>query len=183
MARCERCGQEGPDEQLVAIPHYRICAACDRALGGKIAQGVRRGMPRGTESDFLSRVLLGGAPSRDTPPSRIDINPADEPAPGGETAAMVEYEGKTFRADDRIRIRLRAGTFKPHETGHRAEVDAAAGRTGRVCCFVRRGDGPAFILARIRWDRQAWDLCRGSGSVTLEEFEATIHVDYLEVTP
>jgi len=42
--------------------------------------------------------------------------------------------------------------------------------------------GPAFILARIRWDRQAWDLWRRSGSVTLDEFETTIHVDYLEVT-
>jgi len=183
MGQCERCGKECPDEQLVAIPHYRICAACDAALGQKIVKGLPAS-PRGEDDDPFLSVFRSGTGGRADPAAvgRLsDINPPDVPATDGETADSVVYQGATFRAGDRIRVRLRAGTFKPRETGYPREVVVGAGRTGEVVCFVRRGNGPAFILARVRWDRQAWPVYRSGGTVALEPFEATIHVDYLEV--
>jgi hypothetical protein len=74
----------------------------------------------------------------------------------------------------RVRVKSRSGTFKPAETGHITDVNVTAGKTGVVVQEIGE-------IVRIRFDAQAWEEFPPNGvTVDLEEFEATIHVSYLE---
>ena len=95
---------------------------------------------------------------------------------GGAGPKAVAWDGR-FDAGDRVRIKSRAGTFKPDETGHATDVNANPGRTGTV---VR----PIGELALIRFDPQTWDEFPPTGAtVDLKEFEATIHTSFLQPAP
>ena len=87
----------------------------------------------------------------------------------GAPAKVVDV----FAPGARVKITSRSGTFKPVDTGHGAEVNGAAGKTGSV--VSKLGES-----VRIRFDAQAWDEFPPSGiTVELEPFEATVHVSYL----
>lgn len=82
--------------------------------------------------------------------------------------------GDVFAPGARVRVKSRSGTFKPSETGHLAEVNVTAGKTG----VVVQGIGE---IARVRFDAQMWEEFPPTGAmVQLKEFEATIHVSYLQ---
>lgn len=112
---------------------------------------------------------------------------ASQPA----TPPVVTWRDKTFRAGDRVRIFKWAGTFKPDETGYRAQVDAAHGETGIVLRGERRVDSlhldvdpkEPIQIVRVRWDAQRWKVNLKEEWVTLPPFEATIHVEHLELAP
>ena len=111
-------------------------------------------------------------------------------AAAGRVHSMVTWEDQTFQSGDRIRIVRRAGTFKPHETGFSAEIEAGPGRTGTVLAGERRVSNDHMTIApaepiqivRVRWDAQRWTVSGRAESVQLAEFDATIHVSYLETT-
>jgi hypothetical protein len=109
----------------------------------------------------------------------------------------VSWKGKEFKRGDTIRITSWAGTFKPAETGHPIEIDASAGHVGIIIRGEKR-QGESYFnstpnepiqIVRVRWLPQKWtqDTEGTEGeentakTVSLGEFEATIHVDYLEV--
>lgn len=104
-------------------------------------------------------------------------------------APVVTWEGKTFRAGDTVRIFKWAGTFKPAETGYPQEIDAAPYRTGIVLRGEKRKDSwhldidpsEPIQIVRVRWHRQSWKVNGRDQTILLGEFEATIHVDHLEV--
>ena len=104
---------------------------------------------------------------------------------------IVTWEGKTFRAGDTVRIFKWAGTFKPSETGYPDEIDAGPFRTGVVLRGEKRKDSwhldidpsEPIQIVRVRWHRQTWKVNLKDQTITLGEFEATIHADHLEVMP
>lgn len=106
----------------------------------------------------------------------------------------IVYKGKEYRIGDRVRIVFRAGTFKPVETGHKNEIGARAGHTGTILnaetfVFSKRLQqllnvklSPQSLqLANVKWDPQEWTDDKTKELVTLPEFNASIHPDYLEV--
>ena len=99
---------------------------------------------------------------------------------------VVVFEGVTVRAGDPVRIRKRAGTFKPAETGHGVEVVAEAGRTGVALGGVqRKGFGDETIrVVMVRFDPQVWrEWPNPMDEAALPAFEATIHIEHIEVVP
>ena len=106
-------------------------------------------------------------------------------------APIVTWRGKTIRKGDTVRIYKWAGTFKPDETGYPHEIDAAPYRTGIVLGGEQRQNtfhldiDPAepIQIVRVRWHRQSWKVNGRDQTIELGEFEATIHVDHLEVRP
>lgn len=97
---------------------------------------------------------------------------------------VVVFEGVTVRAGDHVRIRKRAGTFKPGETGHSVEVVAEAGRTGVALGGVRReGFGDETIrVVLVRFDPQVWrEWPNPMDEAALSAFEATIHIEHIAV--
>ena len=104
-------------------------------------------------------------------------------------AVEVVWQGREFRRGDRVRVTSWAGTIKPDESGHPAELNADAGRTGTVIRGAKRQatsyfkpdpDEPIQILL-VKWDRQTWTENGTAKRVTLGVFESTIHADYLKV--
>ena len=74
----------------------------------------------------------------------------------------------------RVRVKSRSGTFKPGDTGHTTEVNVTAGKTGTV--VQELGES-----IRVRFDAQTWDEFPPTGAtVGLPEFEATLHISYLQ---
>ncbi len=70
-----------------------------------------------------------------------------EPKANGEAASKkrqatraveVVWQGRKFRRGDRVRVTSWAGTIKPDESGHPAELNADAGRTGTVIRGAKR---------------------------------------------
>lgn len=122
---------------------------------------------------------------------RQEQRPAPPPTPSApvDPEKMVIWDGRVFRQGDRVRIMKWAGTIKPEETGHSAEIHAKSGHTGvvlrgerRVETFYRPGDAEEPIqIVRVRWDPQEWKEFGRDRSVKLGAFESTIHVSYLEV--
>jgi hypothetical protein len=118
--------------------------------------------------------------------------PAEKPteAPEYTHHPRVEWKGFTFMAGQKVRIETRAGTFKPVDTGAAVEVEAKPGHVGVVLGGEARKAGGGFApppndpiqILRVRWLPQVWSAQSGE-SVTLGEFEATIHADYLRTTP
>jgi hypothetical protein len=104
---------------------------------------------------------------------------------------IVQWEGKTFRAGDTVRIFKWAGTFKPSETAYPDEIDAAPFRTGVVLRGEKRKDSlhldidaaEPIQIVRVRWHRQMWKVNLKDQTILLGEFEATIHADHIEVLP
>lgn len=87
-----------------------------------------------------------------------------------ETSAFVDLMGPGAS----VRVKSRSGTFKPEETGHAAEVNVTAGKTGVIVQTFGE-------IARVRFDAQTWDEYPPTGAtVHLSAFEATIHRSYLE---
>ena len=92
--------------------------------------------------------------------------------------ADATWEGRAFHKGDVVRITNWAGTFKPQETGNSNEVDADYGHTG----ILLSGTGAdSKQIVKIRWSPQKWKINGQDRWVELPQFEATIHVSYLEV--
>ena len=103
-------------------------------------------------------------------------------------SAEATWEGRSFQKGDVVRVINWAGTFKPNETGSQEEVDADYGHTGIVLSGERRTKSASakastepVQIVRIRWAPQKWKVNGQDRWVELAEFEATIHVSYLEV--
>ena len=100
----------------------------------------------------------------------------------------VTWEGKTFRAGDRVRLAAWAGTVKPDENPARLELDAGPGQTGVIVRGeVRRaedqseaGAAEPLQIVRVRWAAQRWKV-NGGDWIEVPEFQSTVHVTYLEV--
>ncbi len=102
--------------------------------------------------------------------------PAPAPTPGLETPGpdADAAPGGIIAPGARVRVKSRSGTFKPAGTGHTAEVNVTSGKTGTV--VQKLGES-----IRVRFDAQTWDEFPPTGAtVELKEFEATLHVSYLE---
>ena len=98
--------------------------------------------------------------------------PAPAVAPAQEEAATSNI----IAPGARVRVKSRSGTFKPAETGHTTEVNVTAGKTGTV--VQELGE-----ITRVRFDAQTWDEFPPTGAtVDLPEFEATLHMSYLQAT-
>lgn len=103
--------------------------------------------------------------------------------------SVVVWEGQTFRRGDRVRIAKWAGTFKPAETGAAMEVQAAGGQVGvlvggekrKSTDYLRIDPNEPMQIVRVRWLPQRWKESDRERWLDLPEFEATIHVSYLEV--
>ncbi len=106
----------------------------------------------------------------------------------------VRFEGRVWRAGDRVQLASRAGTFKPADTGYAIEVVAGPGQVGTLLYGERRQPMPHFTpdpdepiqIVRVRWDAQSWTPAPQLGAperpgppVRLEAFEATVHLSYL----
>ena len=97
---------------------------------------------------------------------------------------QIVYDGRSYASSDKVRIASRAGTFKPAETGHFEEVEAAAGKTGAIHCFAASPVTGRAELAVVDWDSQEWQIWRSStglsqDKVTLRGFRASVHLSYL----
>lgn len=98
--------------------------------------------------------------------------PAPAAAPAPEAAAF----SPVIAPGARVQVKSRSGTFKPEETGHTTEVNVTAGKTGTVV----RELGESI---RVRFDAQTWDEFPPTGAtVDLKEFEASLHMSYLQAT-
>ena len=98
----------------------------------------------------------------------------------------VVYEGRAFAVADPVRLVKRAGTFKPIDTGHVFEVEAAAGNTGTIVCFGASPVTGRAELAVVTWDAQTWQNWYSStgysqDKVLLDRFSASVHLSYLRV--
>jgi len=107
---------------------------------------------------------------------------------GKPASVEAVWEGRTFRKCDVVRIAEWAGTFKPQETGSRDEVDADYGHSGILLSGERRAKSDSAAsstepvqIVRVRWTPQKWKINGQDRWVELAEFDATIHVSYLEV--
>lgn len=107
----------------------------------------------------------------------------------GAGRVEVVWQGRKFRRGDRVRVTSWAGTIKPDESGHAAELNADVGRTGTVIRGEKRQatsyfkpdpDEPLQILL-VKWDKQTWTENATGKRVALGPFESTIHADYLRV--
>jgi hypothetical protein len=114
--------------------------------------------------------------------------PGREERPAGSAPVEAVWEGRTFRKGDVVRITEWAGTFKPREVGGTYEVDADYGHTGIILSGERRAKSDSAAsetepvqVVRIRWAPQRWKINGQERWAQLAEFDATIHVSYLEV--
>lgn len=142
-----------------------------------------------TAAVFLLVPSLSVARAQTSEPKANGEADAKKRQPVGAGQVEVVWEGRKFRRGDRVRVTSWAGTIKPDESGHPAELNADAGRTGTVIRGEKRQatsyfkpdpDEPIQILL-VKWDRQTWTENGGGKRVTLGPFESTIHADYLRV--
>lgn len=118
-----------------------------------------------------------------------EVPKEDVPVVTNTAPPVVTWRGKTLRQNDVVRIYKWAGTFKPEETGYHAQVNADTGRTGIVLRGERRIPEPdtdvdrrePIQIVRVRWHPQRWKVFARDEWVPLGEFEATIHVEHVEV--
>ena len=138
---------------------------------------------------ILSTALGATAQKAPAPRANGEVAPKKQRPAAGAGKVEVVWQGRKFRRGDRIRVTSWAGTIKPDESGHAAELDADAGRTGTVIRGEKRQatsyfrpdpDEPIQILL-VRWDGQTWTENGTARRVTLDAFESTIHADYLKV--
>ena len=144
---------------------------------------------RGTTTRPVSTAPQQETPKQTRPaPVLPGASFRDKKVPGAGRVEVV-WQGRKFRRGDRVRVTSWAGTIKPDESGHTAELNADAGRTGTVIRGEKRQatsyfkpdpNEPIQILL-IRWDRQTWTENGSAKRVTLDAFESTIHADYLKV--
>ena len=97
--------------------------------------------------------------------------PASTVAPAPDAAIVTS---NIIATGARVRVKSRSGTFKPIDTGHATEVNVTAGKTGAVMQVLGES-------VRVRFDAQVWDEFPPTGAtVQLQEFEATLHISYLQ---
>ncbi len=90
---------------------------------------------------------------------------------------LMSYEALTLRRGDRIVVTSRAGTIKPHESGHPLQLELDAGHAGTVV------GGLTDAIALVRWHAQSWEEYddRPTGKRRkLDSFVSSIHLCYLE---
>ncbi len=101
----------------------------------------------------------------------------------------VTWKGTEFRYGDRIKLKSRAGTFKPKDTGHSVEINAGPGQTGTILGGVERQGTLGYNASEpiqvviVRWDKQVWEEWSAKEpqkTVSLNEFKASVHCDYLK---
>jgi hypothetical protein len=127
---------------------------------------------------FAALALLAVSACASTP-----AGPDLTPTSGIPLAATsIVYQGVTFKAGDHVRIKSRAGTFKPADTGYVIQINADPGKTGILLGGVSRGNATEAVqIALVRFDPQVWnDTSSNRSEVQIETFEASIHVSYLE---
>lgn len=101
----------------------------------------------------------------------------------------VVWKGRKFYEGDRVRVTSWAGTVKFGDSGHPAELNLSTGKIGTVIRGEKRQPSSYFTpdpnepiqILRIRWDKQRWIENETRKTVKLDEFEATVHADYLRV--
>lgn len=138
---------------------------------------------------FLLISTAFGATAQTSEPKANGEADAKRKQAAGAGQIEVVWEGRKFRRGDRVRVTSWAGTVKPDESGHRAELNADTGRTGTVIRGEKRQatsyfrpdpDEPLQVLL-VKWDSQTWTEKDGGRRVRLGAFESTIHADYLKV--
>jgi hypothetical protein len=138
---------------------------------------------------FLFIPSISGASAQTSEPRANGEAAAKRKQRQAPRAVEVVWQGREFRRGDRVRVTSWAGTIKPDESGHPAELNADAGRTGTVVRGAKRQatsyfkpdpDEPIQILL-VKWDGQTWTENGGAKRVRLGAFESTIHADYLKV--
>jgi hypothetical protein len=156
---------------------------------------------------FVASMSVVGCASPPIAPAPIDVL-LDEPkpavsavpnasAPATPSSAVhaaapppeVVWGGVAFHKGDRVRIRSRAGTFKPAETHQAGEIEAGKGQTGTIvrgetrvedAHFTPQPDEPTQLL-RVAFEEQMWPDANDGHLVRVPAFEGTIHADYLEI--
>ncbi len=150
-------------------------------------------------SKALTSALIGllalsaSACSKSDPPKqqrRAATRPARPPRPPVEIPAdaltPVHWQGVALHAGDRVRLRKPAGVFKAEHTGS-VDITASAGHEGTMLSGEKRKGPPRWTpdepITRIRvlWDAQSWPSPLQGEKVQLEAFEATVHVELLDV--
>jgi len=91
-----------------------------------------------------------------------------------QTSPVYTYEGKKFRPGDQIMIQIRAGTFKPADTGHANRIEGSKGKKGELI----RVD---HDVATIKWNAQTWDERGTKKQIKLPSFVSTMHLGYIKV--
>ena len=119
-------------------------------------------------------------------PTGFDHLKAFHLGPEAYTTGVVTWNNQELRHGDRVRIRARAGTFKPRDTHFSNQIEAVTGQSGVVLwgerrTETRRGDNEPIQVLRVLWDAQRWNIWQSSATIPLPAFEATIHADYLSV--
>ncbi|MEL6182723.1 MAG: pentapeptide repeat-containing protein [Myxococcota bacterium] len=118
-------------------------------------------------------------------PEDFDPFEAQHLGPHAYTCGTVLWKQRTIHHGDRVRIHSRAGTFKPRDTRHDAQIEATTGHCGTVLWGERRaemlGANEPIQVLRVLWDAQTWRTWQTDLRVPLGPFEATIHADYLDV--
>src|SRR5262245_46579120 len=108
---------------------------------------------------MLALAIAGCSPG--VAPSSTE---AGQSRAGGDPA--IEGNGM-LKGGARMRVKSRAGTFKPIDTGHPVEVNIPAGQTGSLVRVVGE-------LSLVRWDAQEWQELGETGPgpmVQLKSFE------------
>lgn len=98
------------------------------------------------------------------------------PVPEAQIEVM-SYEGLTLRRGERVVVNSRAGTVKPHESGHPLQLELDAGHAGTVL------GGLSTTVALVQWHAQSWKEYddRPTGTrCKLDSFVSSIHLCYLE---
>ncbi len=135
-----------------------------------------------------------GPPATPEPATAAPPTAPGEPLPTGDE---VRYGDRVFHVGDQVRLNRRVGLLTPAALGGDRQVEAAAGKTGRITS-IRSADG----LVEVTWDPQQWTIHGGyawqdsptievkeiegatsisAGLVDLDSFTSTVHVGYLEV--
>lgn len=133
-------------------------------------------------------ACVGGCPSQtprqanSVPTARKARVPVEIP---DNAVSPVSWKGVTMHAGDRVRLGKLAGTFGAKATGS-VEVVAGRGHGGTMLTGEKRIGPPRWTPGepisqiRVRWDAQQWKT-EGGEPVTLEAFEATVHIELLDV--
>jgi hypothetical protein len=150
------------------------------------AKGLRLRIPAPASVPVQAPVQVTAPPLAAPAPVAVQVPPAQQAC---KVASVLTWNGKVFRAGDRVQVYKQCGAYGPEKTGV-GSVKASIGK-GRDGTFVRgeqrRSDyvtldpNRPIEIAVVRWDKQTWFVWKGPGRIKLPEFEATIHPDYLEV--
>lgn len=164
------------------IAHDRMRTQTMTADPGSATRGKRERMLALGVFAFIVLVAVLAGFAHDTFWRRHEQRPT-------QVTPAVKWEERTLRAGERVRIASWAGTFKPEDTRAAVEVDAGPGQRGVILRGESRENTWHFPVdpnepiqvVRVRWDAQRWKQHGSEQQIELGEFEATIHVSYLEL--